>query len=169
MKKDKNTAPASLDDEKLGTPAPKKNYQQEEDADVKEKNKVKEICDYWKEHNEIYHENKTITDISNEFNCCNLTVSRYLTEGSKLGWCNYNSKEEVRKNSKRNGLNNGKQVEIFKNGKSLGVFPSCAELERQSEELFGTKLLNSAISGVCNGRYKLYKGFVFKYVDYGLK
>ena len=41
LKKDKNAAPASLDDEKLGTPAPKKNYQQEEDADVKEKNKVK--------------------------------------------------------------------------------------------------------------------------------
>ena len=41
MKKDKNAAPASLDDEKLGTPAPKKDYQQEEDADVKEKNKAK--------------------------------------------------------------------------------------------------------------------------------
>lgn len=41
MKKDKNTAPASFDDEMLGAPAPKKDYQQEEDADVKEKNKVK--------------------------------------------------------------------------------------------------------------------------------
>lgn len=41
MKKDKNAAPATLDDETLGGTQPKKDYQQEEDADVKEKNKVK--------------------------------------------------------------------------------------------------------------------------------
>lgn len=41
MKKDKKAAPATLDDEMLGGTQPKKDYQQEEDADVKEKNKVK--------------------------------------------------------------------------------------------------------------------------------
>ncbi|NGU31094.1 hypothetical protein G6Z34_13465 [Clostridium perfringens] len=56
-------------------------------------------------------------------------------------------------------------VEIFKDNKSLGVFESCSELERQSEKLFGVKLFQSNIGHVCLGRRKSHKGFTFKYVE----
>ena len=58
-----------------------------------------------------------------------------------------------------------KQVEIFKNNISLGEFPSCAELSRKSEELFGNKIDSRRISEVCLGKKSHYKGFTFKYIN----
>lgn len=47
---------------------------------------------------------------------------------------------------------------------SLGIYNSCAELERQSKKLFKTKLDSSNISKVCLGKKNFYKGYTFKYV-----
>ncbi|MDC4245504.1 hypothetical protein [Clostridium perfringens] len=58
-----------------------------------------------------------------------------------------------------------KKIEAIKNGKSLGIFSSCNELSRQSEKLFGVKLVSSSISRVCTGKKPQYKGFTFKYVE----
>ncbi|RHW55263.1 hypothetical protein DZC34_20110 [Clostridium botulinum] len=66
-------------------------------------------------------------------------------------------------NAIRNKKRYSKPVEIFKDNISLGTFYSCNELERQSEEKFGIKLLNQNISKACrNG--KTYKGCIFKYI-----
>ena len=127
-------------------------------------NRVKEVCDYWRLHNDINNKGLTTKDLSKVFNLHSATISRYLKRGNKLGWCNYNPKNESLKRSSKFGKINGKQVEIFKNGKSLGVFESCHELERQSEELFGVKLLFSNISEVARNKKEQYKGFTFKYV-----
>ena len=75
--------------------------------------------------------------------------SRRKMSEAKIGEANYKSK----------------RVEIFKNEISLGIFPCTMELERQSEELFGKKLLHSSISAVCLGKRKSHKGFQFKFVD----
>lgn len=124
------------------------------------KNIVKEVCEYWN-HKENW---ETVTDLGKIFALDRHTISRYLKKGTKLGWVNYNSKEEVRKSVSKNGKSNSKSVEIFKDGISLGIFESCAELERQSEDLFGVKLLTSKIGSVCLGNRKHHKGFTFKYV-----
>ena len=47
-------------------------------------------------------------------------------------------------------------VEIFKDNVSLGIFNNCMDLERQSEKLFGVKLLNENICMVANGKRKQY-------------
>jgi len=47
---------------------------------------------------------------------------------------------------------------------SLGKFESSAELERQSEKLFGVKLGNTAISSVCLNKYKYHKGYTFMFI-----
>lgn len=127
-------------------------------------NKVKEICDYWYMHNEINCEKLTTVDIGKIFNLERSTICRYLKRGNKLGWCNYNGKKEQLKASSKAGILSGKPVEVFKDGKSLGVFPSTCELEKQSEELFGVKLLHTKICLVCNGKQKHHKGFTFKYL-----
>lgn len=124
------------------------------------KNIVKEVCEYWN-HKENW---ETVTDLGKIFALDRHTISRYLKKGTKLGWVNYNPKEEVRKSVSKNGKSNSKSVEIFKDGISLGIFESCAELERQSENLFGVKLLTSKIGSVCLGNRKHHKGFTFKYV-----
>lgn len=133
-------------------------------AEFANKNIVKEVCNYWSNK----REDETTTNLMKEFKLSRDAIIKYLKKGTKLGWCNYNPKEEglkggLKGNKKVSKLN-CKKVEIFKNNKSLGIFPSCAELERQSEELFGVKLLNGGISRACTSDRKQYKGFTFKYI-----
>lgn len=124
------------------------------------KNKVKEVCDYWNTKETC----ETTVDVGKIFNLDRQTICEYLKKGAKLGWCNYDSKEEIKKSLDKGRISSCKQVEIFKDGKSLGIFPSCSELSKQSEKLFGIKLLENSISEVCRGRRKSNKGFTFKYV-----
>lgn len=90
-------------------------------------------------------------------------IVSWLKRGNGI-WCNYDAKEEHKKSCSKNGKSLGKQVEIFKDGISLGIFPSCAEIGRKSEELFGIKLAFGGVSAVCIGKKPQYKGFTFKYV-----
>ena len=57
-----------------------------------EKNIVKEVCDYWKLHNNINNENITTTNLTNMFNISISTIRVYLKKGTKLNWCEYNPK-----------------------------------------------------------------------------
>ena len=129
-------------------------------AEFANKNIVKEVCNYWNNKKE----DETTTNLSELFKVNKNTIINYLKRGNKLGWCDYDSKEETVRASSKSGKNNSKKVEIFKNNQSLGIFPSCTELSRQSEELFGVRLLISSISAVCKGERKQYKGFIFKYI-----
>ena len=124
------------------------------------KNIVKEVCNYWNNKKD----SETTIDVGEVFKINRNTVANYLKKGTKLGWCNYNPKEEMYKQGKLNGKSSKKKVEIFKDNQSLGVFESCTELSRLSEELFGVKLLQSKISSVCRGKRKQHKGFTFKHV-----
>ena len=109
-----------------------------------------------------------ITEIAILFKKSTTTIIKYLKIGAKLGWCNYDPKEESKKTVENNAKLIekicGKRVEIFKDGQSLGIFPSCHELERQSEKLFGVKLSFKKISAVCLGNEKQHKGYTFKYI-----
>lgn len=64
-------------------------------------NLVKEVCDYWHEHREINSEDITTTTICKVFGLGESTVRRYLKRGNRLGWCNYNAKEEKKRKSKK--------------------------------------------------------------------
>lgn len=126
-----------------------------------EKSLIKEVCEYWNNK----HNNETTSDLANTFKCCSFTIINYLKKCSELELCSYNPKIEKQKSGSRVGKALGKPIEIFKGNESLGIFESISELERQSEELFKTKLNHSAISKVCLGKLKHYKGFTFKYVQ----
>ncbi|XZH34234.1 hypothetical protein ACSW8L_16055 (plasmid) [Clostridium perfringens] len=123
--------------------------------------KIKKVCEYWNNK----RENETTVDLGKIFNLNKSTITNYLKRGTELGWCKYDPKEEIRKCGEKSGGYNKRKVEIFKDNQSLGVFSSCSELERQSERLFGVKLLHSAISRVCSNKALQYKGFTFKYVE----
>jgi len=127
------------------------------------KSLVKKVCSYKK--NDI---NLSTTDICKITKLSLNTVIRYLKRGNNLGWCDYNIKKEAFKRNSKLGKLSGKAVKIFKDGISLGVFESGLELSRQSEELFGVKLISSAVSNVCREKIKQYKGYTFKYVENNL-
>ncbi len=118
------------------------------------KNIVKEVCDYWNNRKD----GETATDIGNKFKINRRTARIYLKRGTKLRWCDYDPSLEKSKRST-------KKVKVFKNNRLLGIFSSCSELERQSEELFGVKLLVSGISMACCGKKENYKGFTFEYQE----
>lgn len=75
------------------------------------------------------------------------------------------SLEKMLLNFKTPRKTTGKKVEVFKNNISLGIFESCFEVERQSEKMFGVKLLNTKVNAVARGQRNHHKGFTFKYVD----
>lgn len=128
------------------------------------KNIVKEVCEYWN-NKQDWETTNTIAK-SNPWGIKSKeTIIKYLKKGVKLGWANYNPKEEMKKSALKHRKTNSRSVEIFKGDVSLGVFESFAELERQSEERFGVKIGFSGISMVCRGTIKSYKGFTFKYLE----
>lgn len=123
-------------------------------------NLVKEVCEYWNNKEEW----ETTKDLSGVFGLDRTSIINYLKKGNKLEFCKYSAKDEMRKNAKINGRLNAKRVEVFRDNISLGTFDSITEIEKESEKIFGVKLLNSNISAVCKGRQKQHKGFTFKYV-----
>lgn len=130
------------------------------------KNIVKEVCNYW--NNKEEWETTTTIAENNEWNIKGVsTIIKYLKKGTKLGWTSYDPKEEYLRVRKRMRVWNKKKTEILKDDKSLGIFESASELEKQSEELFGIKITHQVISSFCMGKYigKTYKGFTFKYVE----
>lgn len=62
-----------------------------------ENNKVKIVCDYKKQN-----ENLTSKNIGDKLKLNRSTVIKYLKKGNNLGWCNYNPKEEMRKSANSN-------------------------------------------------------------------
>ncbi|MBO3398508.1 hypothetical protein JJB71_13265 [Clostridium perfringens] len=133
-------------------------------ADFANKNIVKEVCDHWNNKGE----DETTNDVGKKFNLDRKTIINYLKRGTKLGWCEYNPKDERFKGALKTIQKNKtkcKGVEILKNNQRLGMFESRKELEIQSEKMFNVKLLANNIASVCNGKRKQYKGFTFKYIE----
>ena len=130
-----------------------------------EKSLVKEVCDYWKFHININNECLTSDDVCKIFNTTRNTIINYLKKGMKLGWCNYDINKERIKGIRKASLSRSIPIKILKNGILKGIFISSSELEKQSEILFGTKLNNSKISSVCNGKRKTHKGYTFKRIS----
>ncbi len=117
------------------------------------KNKAKEVCDYYKKHKGIF-----IIDLAKEFSVDRHTVRNYLKKGAKLGWCEYNAKEEARRGCKRGGKSNSKPVSQFTlEGEFIKTYPSASEAERQ------IGICDSNIRACCNGKYKKAGGYIWKF------
>lgn len=59
-------------------------------------NKVREVCDYWN-NKEEWETTNTIAKNNKWGITANITIINYLKRGVKLGWTNYNPKEESKK------------------------------------------------------------------------
>lgn len=129
------------------------------------KNRIKEICDYWNDKNHTL----TTGDLSKIFKIDSSTINRYLKKGTRLGWTEYDSKQQVFKVAKMNGersrIRRSRAILAFKGDFFIGEFSSAVELEGMSEEILGVKLNKSCIRDVANGKREKHKGFTFKYVD----
>ena len=66
-----------------------------------EKSLVKEVCNYWKIYRNINNKNISSITLSKLFKLNSTTIVKYLKTGTKLGWCNYDSKEEQLRGGKK--------------------------------------------------------------------
>ena len=83
---------------------------------LSQKNKIKEVCDYWYVHNNLNNKGLTTTNLSEIFKVDRNTIRNWLKLGVELNWCNYNAKEESSKIAINNGKNNlGKRRKNKKN------------------------------------------------------
>lgn len=125
------------------------------------KNIIKQVCDYWNNKEEW----ETTKDLAEKLGLNRTVATTYLNKGVKLGWCNYDPKEENRKSALKSSNLCKKRVKILKGGVLLGLFESVTELSKQSEVLFGIKLDHRSIASVCRGERKQHKGYMFEYAD----
>ena len=118
------------------------------------KNKVKEVCDYYNAYPGIFS-----SDLAKNFDMHKTTIIDYLNIGTKLGWCKYDGKEELRRSGKRNGGHNRKPVSQFTLDKSelINTYSSIKEAENKT----GIK----HIGACCRGKRKTAGGYVWRYLE----
>lgn len=123
------------------------------------------VADYWNNR----QEGETTMDLEKKFGICSDTIRQYLKGWAKVGYCNYDSREESMnkylKASKSNVERCSKSVSIYNNGVLMGTYRSINELERKSHGDLGCHLQRANICKVLKGKRPHHKGFTFKYVE----
>lgn len=115
------------------------------------KNKVKEVCDYYKP-------GISTSDLAKEFGISKSTIRIYLNKGTELGWCKYDGEEEMRHGRELSGERTCKPVSQFTlDGEFRKTYPSIKAAERQ------TNIRH--IGECCNGKRKTAGGYIWKYLQ----
>lgn len=119
---------------------------------------VKEICDI-KYNNPEY----SISDIMKISHFSESSIRRWLKIGTKLGWCNYDPKQELINGmyKKDNNSYKKKAVICLDNGK---IFNSISECARVVSHDFGCDISRKCVSMVCNNKRIHTHGHHFKFV-----
>ena len=113
------------------------------------------VCRYWRDGIRSTKEIRNITKINRT------TITRYLKQGAKLGWCDYDPKLAMIETSTINGLNNGKEIiQLSLKGEYIAEFKSALEASRQLNNIH-----NSCISACCNGKVQTAGSFMWIYKD----
>lgn len=124
--------------------------------------RVKEASDLWNSGIKNTKEISAIMKITRP------NITKYLKNGSILGWNDYNPKEEMKKNWTRDRTKDKKaniqKIEMFKEGVLIGVYNSVTELISEYKNSYNISLSRPKISEVCNKKRPNHKGFYFEYV-----
>ena len=115
-------------------------------------NLVKEVCLYYKDN-----DNCSTTVLTKEFNLDKSTIIKYLKQGTKLGWCNYDPKKAKQKST----LLGGKSVSIYKDNEKILSFVSISECFREIKNCLGIEITKYTLSKYCHIEEE-YEGYIFK-------
>jgi DNA-directed RNA polymerase subunit RPC12/RpoP len=113
---------------------------------------VKTVCDLWE--NGVTNTAK----IEELVKIDRVSVIRYLKQGVKLGWCDYNPKEIMKKSGYNISQKNKRQIiQLTKNNDYIRTWESIGEAENE--------LGLTNISGACRGVKKSSGGFIWMYKE----
>lgn len=116
---------------------------------------VKSICLLWDDY-------KSVTELSKSIKMDKTTVRRYLKQGAKVGFCNYNGEEEAKKTrannlSKIREIRSVKIIQMTKQGEFIKEWNSVSDAQKTLE-------INN-ITTVCRGRQSTAGGFKWMYKE----
>ena len=97
---------------------------------------IKIACDYWN------NEYKNTNDIGKIMKLNRNTITKYLKQGAKLGWCDYDPKKEIKYNLNMIHNNKYKQVICISTGE---IFNSQKDVKDK---------YNIIVSACCRGKTK---------------
>ncbi len=119
-------------------------------------NFVKLVCDYYNDNDVV------VKDLVKIFKLYKGTIRRYLHNGTRLGWCNYNKSIAYSKSKK--GINNYKnRIPIKCN--ELNIYFTCAkDFIIWYKEKHNKNANSGCICNVCNGKSKSHLGLTFQYI-----
>jgi hypothetical protein len=103
------------------------------------KSLVRIVCDLW--NNGI----QNVLEMADIFKIDRHSIVKYLNKGSKLGWCKYNGKEEMRKGALLTQKRNGVKVICLTTEE---IFDS----QKEASEKY--KICRGNISSCCNNKQK---------------
>lgn len=122
------------------------------------KNKLIEICAYWKENSD----NTNVDDVSKEFNISRTTILKYLHIGTDIGLCNYDAKLEIKKGAKKKMSSNNHMarsvVQLTKDMKFIKKWECINDAARNVGASYGMN-----ITKCCKGEIHSAYGFVWMY------
>lgn len=112
------------------------------------------VCEYKKNN-----PNSFTKEIANEFKIHESTAANYMKAGKELGLCDYDAKEET----KRQYSKISHSIEVYKDGILVGESSSTEKCANTSLEVYGIKFSATQIRNVLKGVYQQHKGYTFKY------
>ena len=110
---------------------------------------VKQACNLW--NNKVY----TTSEIGKIMKLTKNTIQKYLKQGTKLGWCNYNPKEEMKKNGYKNGKSICKKVINIDTKLQFNSIKEASEYYN---------INNTCIVNCCKDKYHIAGGYHWKYL-----
>lgn len=116
-------------------------------AEYAYKNLAKIVCEYKKDHPELF-----TTDVAKIFHMNRTTVADYWKKGSTFGWCEYNPKDEANRFKRERWFYKPKSKPVIvrsEDGEER-IFKSISDLEENSTALYGYKLWGVTVSPKVN-------------------
>lgn len=121
------------------------------------KNIVKEVCLTFSSSN------ITAKDVGDIFGLTKNTIISYLKIGNNLGWCNYNSKDEMIKNGSRNGHKKSQRVICYEHSEI--IFENALSCKKYLNEVLNIKADENLIRNTCRYKQEYHRKLHFLYFD----
>jgi predicted transcriptional regulator len=120
-------------------------------------NFIKLICDY--KNNNLTITNLEIADI---FHISYTTVSRYISKGVELGWCDYKKYDDLKLKRKQGKIiTNQRPIHCISDGK---YYRGSREFVEVYEKEYGKRLNSRNIRHVCEGKRNHVNNLKFEYI-----
>lgn len=122
------------------------------------KNFVKEVAYLFESDKDI-----TTTEIGKKYGLTKQTIIHYLKTATKIGWCNYNPKDEMKRIGAMNGHSKSQKVICYEHSEK--VYENALQCKNSLNEEYDYGLEENSIRNNCRYKQAFHKKLHFFYYD----